>query len=150
MIDIAPVKSADADVLAALHRASIAPSWSADELRDLLAGPDVFGFAAPARPDWHAFVIARAAGGEAEILTLVTLKPARRGGFGRALVRAAADESRRRGAHEMFLEVAADNDAAIRLYEGLGFAEVGRRQKYYVRPGESVDALVMRAGLPLR
>jgi ribosomal-protein-alanine N-acetyltransferase len=51
-------------------------------------------------------------------------------------------------AEAMFLEVAADNPGAIRLYERAGFATVGRRSGYYGRrQGGSVDAIVMRRAL---
>ncbi len=46
----------------------------------------------------------------------------------------------------LFLEVGETNTAARKLYEGLGFVEVGRRKNYY-RPSESseqVAALVLR------
>lgn len=39
------------------------------------------------------------------------------------------------------LEVRAGNDAAIALYAGMGFEEVGRRKDYYDKPKE--DALLM-------
>ena len=39
------------------------------------------------------------------------------------------------------LEVFADNEQAIRLYEKLGFREVGRRKNYY--RAEHEDALLM-------
>jgi ribosomal-protein-alanine N-acetyltransferase len=35
----------------------------------------------------------------------------------------------------LYLEVAASNATALRLYQRLGFAEVGRRKNYYERPG---------------
>ncbi|WP_431272740.1 hypothetical protein [Dankookia sp. P2] len=44
----------------------------------------------------------------------------------------------------MFLEVAAGNAAARGLYQGLGFAEVSRRRRYYP---DGSDALVMRRDL---
>ena len=53
------------------------------------------------------------------------------------LVRAA----RRAEVKRLFLEVAADNDAAVALYEGLGFKIAGARKAYYQRAGgENVDA----------
>lgn len=150
MIEVTHIRPADAAALAALHKQSIAPSWNTREFADLLASQAVFGLAAPAQSPWRAFILARVAAGEAEILTLVTAPAVRRSGHARALVRAAAAEAHRRGARDMFLEVAADNEAAIGLYAGLGFAGVGRRPGYYVRPGELADALTMRAALPFR
>ena len=42
---------------------------------------------------------------------------------------------------QTFLEVSADNDAAITLYERSGFAAIARRTSYY---GPGLDALIMR------
>ena len=49
-------------------------------------------------------------------------------------------------AHQMnrlTLEVRADNDAAIALYEKCGFSVDGRRERYYHSNGEYEDALLM-------
>ena len=43
---------------------------------------------------------------------------------------------------QMVLEVASTNQKAIRLYEKLGFEQVGRRKNYYRNPRE--DALILR------
>jgi ribosomal-protein-alanine N-acetyltransferase len=60
----------------------------------------------------------------------------------------AIDVARERGAHSLFLEVGADNPAALALYERIGFRPVGRRVAYYSRGGRvAVDAIVMRLAL---
>ena len=46
-----------------------------------------------------------------------------------------------RGAVCSTLEVRAGNEAAIRLYESLGFVQAGIRKKYY--PDNKEDAVVM-------
>ena len=89
-------------------------------------------------------VLARIAAEEAEILTLAVAPAARRQGLGRALLLAAMEEAARRGAREMFLEVAAANPAARALYAACGFTEVGLRRGYYAGGG---DALILRAPL---
>ena len=48
------------------------------------------------------------------------------------------------GAASLFLEVGADNPAALALYAGLGFTRVGMRKAYY----NGGDALVLRLSLP--
>jgi ribosomal-protein-alanine N-acetyltransferase len=90
------------------------------------------------------FVMGRVAAGEAEVLTLAVRPAVRRGGCGAALMRALMAEAARRGAQEMFLEVAEGNAAARALYAGLGGTEAGRRRRYYP---DGSDALVLR--LPL-
>jgi ribosomal-protein-alanine N-acetyltransferase len=69
----------------------------------------------------------------------------------RALVAASAGVASGLAAESLFLEVAADNPAAIDLYVAAGFAEVGRRRGYYSRRGyPAVDALIMRRDLNRR
>ena len=45
-------------------------------------------------------------------------------------------------AKTMYREVAEDNRHARRLYEGLGFAETGRRRNYYKTGASRTDAIV--------
>ena len=76
----------------------------------------------------------------------IALDAAHRGsGRGRALLRALLAEAAERGAHEVFLEVRADNPVAQGLYLSEGFAEIGRRAGYY-QP-DDVDAVIMRLDL---
>ena len=126
--------------LAALHQSAFAKAWDKRAISDLLAGPGVFAFFAA-----DGFVLARAAGGEAEILTLAIAPAARRQGLGRALVKAAAGKAADLGARAMFLEVGKDNQPALALYSSLGFDKVGSRKAYY----DGADAWVLKAVLPL-
>lgn len=139
MHKVAPF-AADGDPapLAALHAACFAQAWDTKALKQMLAHPGAFAFH---RHD--GFVLARVAAGEAEILTLAVAPCARGKGIGRALLEAAIAEAHARGAQEMFLEVGADNPAALALYAGLGFANVGTRKGYYA----GRDALVLRLSL---
>jgi ribosomal-protein-alanine N-acetyltransferase len=130
----------DVTLLADLHRTSFPDPWREAAICELLAGPGVFAFFSP-----EGFVLARAAGDEAEILTLAVVPPARGRGLGRALLKSAAIHAATLGAASMFLEVGADNQAALALYAGLGFERVGLRKGYY----QGRDAWVLSAPLPL-
>ncbi|MDE2005662.1 MAG: GNAT family N-acetyltransferase [Rhodospirillales bacterium] len=129
--------------MAVVHAAAFpaAEAWREADFAAQLALPGVFGLIDPR----GGTVLARIAGGEGEILTLGVAPAMRRRGLARALMRAALAEATARGAGTMFLEVAADNAAAVALYAGLGFAAVGRRAGYY---GTGRDALAMRRDLP--
>lgn len=128
--------------MAALHAACFETPrpWRRDEFADLLASPHVF---AHARGE-EAFILGRIAGPEAEVLTLAVAPAARRQGVARALIRAFEATARARGAEEAFLEVAADNTAAIALYLAEGYAESGLRRDYYTTPsGGHVAARIL-------
>jgi ribosomal-protein-alanine N-acetyltransferase len=131
-----------ATVLAAIH-AECFPAgarWDATAMAGQLALPDTFGLLDPA----GALVLARHAAEEAEILTLAVVPALRRQGRARALLRAASCRAAEAGAEEMFLEVAEHNYAARALYSACGYAEIGRRRRYYP---DGSDALVLRAAL---
>jgi RimJ/RimL family protein N-acetyltransferase len=71
--------------------------------------------------------------------------PAWRGrGVGSALVAAALDAARAKGAHKVTLQVWPHNGPARRLYRRFGFVEEGFRRGHYRRDGgEYVDAILM-------
>jgi ribosomal-protein-alanine N-acetyltransferase len=133
--------AAEAPLLAALHATAFPPgeAWDAGAFATLLAMEGVFGLAAQG-----GVLLARIAGGEAEILTLAVTPDCRRQGLGDALVETAALHAAALGAEAMFLEVAEANAPALALYFGLGFAAAGRRPAYY---GEGRDAFLLRRSL---
>jgi len=130
----------DAATLAALHAAAFDRPWNADEIAALMATPGVFALTI----DLQGFILCRAIADEAEILTLAVDPARRRAGVGRALVEAAAALAAQGGAGSLFLEVSADNAAALALYAAAGFGRVGLRRGYYV---SGADAVVMRRAL---
>lgn len=65
----------------------------------------------------------------------------RQRGIGELLVSSLIDHTGKMGIRSHTLEVRVSNDAAIQLYEKLGFQEAGRRKKYYEDNGE--DAMIM-------
>jgi [ribosomal protein S18]-alanine N-acetyltransferase len=134
--------------LAAMHQACFPDDpWDAQALGRILALSGVFGYLAGEAEVPTGFVLARDLGEEAEVLTLGVLPDGRRRGLGRALLDAVLAEARRRGLASVVLEVAADNEAARRLYAASGFIQVGRRPRYYWRPAATVDGLILRRGI---
>jgi ribosomal-protein-alanine N-acetyltransferase len=91
------------------------------------------------------FIAARLSAHELHINNVAVRPRYRRCGIGGALLAAALERGRERGAERGFLEVRASNMAAQRLYARHGFAVVGRRARYYSQPVE--DALVMAVSL---
>lgn len=78
---------------------------------------------------------------EAFVQTLAVARTAQGNGIGARLLSALLDEAARRRQSRVLLEVRADNDRAIALYERFGFRRAGVRRGYYQPSG--TDALVM-------
>lgn len=113
--------------------------WAPGAIAKLLGGAPGFGHLAIADGAAIAdgeetplgFVLCRAAGGEAEILSLGVGVEARGQGVGGRLLEAAAEGAQRRGAQALYLEVSVTNLDALALYRRHGFVEVGARARYY-------------------
>ena len=66
----------------------------------------------------------------------------RRKGIAEALVTELVSHLQQQGSHCLTLEVRASNEPARKLYDKLGFNQIGRRPNYYRNPKE--DALILR------
>ncbi|WP_103332545.1 GNAT family N-acetyltransferase [Pseudotabrizicola formosa] len=131
--------------LASIHAAcfTLPRPWSAPEIRSLLDSPHVFLLS-----ESGGFLLGRAVAGEAELLTLAVLPAAQGRGLGGRLVQGFLNTAKVRTATTAFLEVAAGNAPAIRLYERAGFILKGRRKAYYTAAdGRRDDALVLSRAL---
>ncbi|MFT3988723.1 tRNA (adenosine(37)-N6)-threonylcarbamoyltransferase complex dimerization subunit type 1 TsaB [Aestuariivirga sp.] len=129
-----------AELLAELHRACFADGWDAAAFRKMLAMPAT-AMIAQAGSMPVGFILTRQAADEAEIITIGTHPSAQRRGVARALLDHQFTELRGRGAVQCFIEVAAENEAALALYASVGFTQEGLRRGYYAN-GD--DAIVMR------
>jgi ribosomal-protein-alanine N-acetyltransferase len=79
-------------------------------------------------------------------VTNVAVKPdLRRLGLARAMMTDFLAQCRERNVEKVFLEVRESNLPAIHLYASFGFAPMGRRKNYYIKPME--DAIVMALSL---
>jgi RimJ/RimL family protein N-acetyltransferase len=76
-------------------------------------------------------------------LGLMVAVPYRRQGVGRALMDAAEAWARQVGVRKLELHVFPHNEAAIALYEGLGYEREGYRRDHYRRADGFVDAILM-------
>ena len=79
---------------------------------------------------------------EADMMNVAVQPACRRKGIAEALMTALVNALQEKGARCLTLEVRSSNDAAIKLYEKLGFQQVGLRKNYYRNPKE--DALILR------
>lgn len=123
--------------MAALHATCFPTGWSEESLSAFLVDTGMIVQKVNAEPAnaLAGFVIARGAGDEAEILTLAIDAKHRRHGLAQTLLDKVSKQLAASGVKRLFLEVDAENDAAIALYNKRGFAQVGRRRNYYRRDG---------------
>jgi ribosomal-protein-alanine N-acetyltransferase len=91
------------------------------------------------------FAVASLLPPEAELETIAVASAAQHYGLARRLFAELAAELGKAQITEVFLEVRASNQSALGLYQGVGFAETGRRVRYYHDPVE--DAVLMRLWL---
>ena len=128
-------------------RARFDKPWSAAEIAKLMENQAVFAIVtATAEP--QGFVMAWAAAGDAELLTVAVVPEARRKGVGAALVTAAGVTALVRGAASMHLEVAEDNAAARALYAQAWLRGGGRRTPTMRARAVRLTRIVMRRTLP--
>ena len=78
---------------------------------------------------------------EAQVTNIALTASQRGRGLGKVLMEKLMRVAAERGAERMTLEVRPSNTPALRLYEGLGFAAIGVRKKYYQDNDE--DAILM-------
>jgi len=87
--------------------------------------------------------ILSAAGGEAHILN-IAIDPGFQGkGLGRSFMQFMLETARHHGADTVFLEVRPTNRIALRLYDSMGFNQVGLRRGYYPSDKGREDAIIM-------
>ena len=143
--------SDDVPLIRALEqRTATAAHWSSRQY-DALFSPEAPGRVTliatheAGAPHLQGFVIARCGVEEWEIENVVVAEEQRRRGLGTALVGQLLEQARQSGVTSVLLEVRESNAAAQRLYEKLGFSEVGRRPNYYREPPE--DALLLKISI---
>jgi ribosomal-protein-alanine N-acetyltransferase len=81
--------------------------------------------------------------GESHVLNLCVSPQSQGQGYGRIMLQKLMDVAKEHRAETIFLEVRPSNHKAVRLYQGMGFNEIGSRRDYYPARNGREDALVM-------
>ena len=80
--------------------------------------------------------------GETDMMNIAVHPDYRRRGIAEQLVIQLVEALKEKGNHSLMLEVRVSNEPARKLYEKLGFTQVGLRKNYYRNPKE--DACILR------
>jgi ribosomal-protein-alanine N-acetyltransferase len=149
--------SLDLDPILAIEQLSFQWPWSRRFFEGELACPSAFSYVVKsAQTDKGAQIVAyaflRRVLDELHLLK-VAVTPTQRGrGIANWFLNHCFTMGAQQGANSVYLEVRLSNITAIKLYEKLGFREIGRRFNYY--PDSNEDAVVMmkdiEMNLPLR
>ncbi|MBK7249525.1 MAG: ribosomal protein S18-alanine N-acetyltransferase [Gammaproteobacteria bacterium] len=136
----------DVSQVLAIERAAYAFPWSEGIFRDCVR----VGYTCRAvelAGELIGYGILSAGAGEAHILNICVREEFRCRGVGRRLLEHLMALAREEGMSEVFLEVRPSNTAAIRLYQSLGFRQIGMRRGYYQASGGREDAVVLKCAL---
>jgi [ribosomal protein S18]-alanine N-acetyltransferase len=142
-LDVRVMQEADIAAVLRIERASYAFPWTEGIFRDCLRvhytcrvaeiGGAMVGYG-----------ILSVAAGEAHLLNLCVADAHRCRGIGRRLLSHLLLAAGGAGAREAFLEARPSNGSAIRLYQSLGFAQIGMRRGYYQAIDGREDAIVLK------
>jgi ribosomal-protein-alanine N-acetyltransferase len=97
-----------------------------------------------------AFVLVWHVADELHLLNIATRADRRRGGLGRALLAHTLAYARSNGVRSVFLEVRPSNAAAIALYRGAGFTDLGVRARYYPDGEDALEMILLAGEEPTR
>ena len=128
--------------IAQLERECFSDPWSQNSIASELENPLSYWLVAMAGNVVAGYVGSQTVLGESDMMNLAVHPEFRRQGVAQDLVQALIDGLNQRGSHCLTLEVRDSNAPARKLYEKLGFVQVGIRPNYYQHPRE--DGLILR------
>jgi ribosomal-protein-alanine N-acetyltransferase len=143
---IRPMAEVDVASVVAIERASYQFPWSEGIFRDCLRVGYVCRVVT-VEEQVIGYGVMSVGAGEAHILNLCVDEAFRCRGVGKRLLDYLIERGAAAGMSEAFLEVRPSNTAAIRLYQSLGFEQVGMRRGYYQAVGGREDAAVLKLAL---
>ncbi|MBN1980363.1 MAG: ribosomal protein S18-alanine N-acetyltransferase [Chitinivibrionales bacterium] len=140
-VSFSDLTRADSASIIEIEKQSQRFQWNSEQVGSELSGAFFCGIAART-PDGQlvGYILGRLIGDEYEITKVVVVQHVRRRGIATALLKTLFDRLLEKKVDKIFLEVAASNDVARRLYATAGFEVLFVRKKYY---NDGDDALVM-------
>ena len=134
-----PIEKSDIDFLLSAN-AFFKDGWTESMLVSAFNAGNFYGYIASVNGEKAGFITFTVAVDTADIGDIFVFEKFRRQGIARALLTLSAEKLKTLGVSKIFLEVRANNSAAISLYLSQGFKEYLTRKKYYA---DGEDALCM-------
>lgn len=123
-----------------IEKKSFKDPWTKTKFLQELYNPDSIFLGSYLKNEICGYIIADYIVDEVNIYNLCVKEEFRNKGIGTKLLKSALEISKQKKFRKVFLEVKSDNLVAKKIYESLGFKEIGIRKKYYFN---GRDAFVM-------
>lgn len=138
---IKPLTEEYVDQVCVLEEEAFSMPWHKESFMEMIQNPDACYLVCLIDEEVVASCGLRNIVGDGEITNVVTKDTMRSKGIGKKMLLQLLEEGTKMGVEAFTLEVRTSNDAAIHLYESLGFVTEGIRKNFYEEPTE--DALIM-------
>ncbi|MGN0327375.1 MAG: ribosomal protein S18-alanine N-acetyltransferase [Lachnospira sp.] len=138
---IRPMEERDIDEVESIEKETFSVPWSAASFLDASKKSDNIYLVCEIEGSIAGYCGVWTVLGEGNITNVAVAKDFRRRGVAKSLFGEMERQGRDKGVDIFFLEVRASNEAARKLYESLGYKQIGIRKRFYERPVE--DAIVM-------
>ncbi len=132
------MRESDLDAVLVIEQASFSSPWKRDHFIHEITAPHSTPLVAECSGAISGYLCLTALFEEAQILDIAVLPEQRGRGVARLLLEYAFSLAREKGAEFVSLEVRETNEAALYLYERLGFLRTGRRTRYYEAMNDAV------------
>ena len=144
MMTFTEMKAVHVPQVAELEKLCFADPWSEKSIASELGNIWALWIVAMEDDRVVGYIGSQSCGDETDVMNVAVHPDYRRRGIAESLIGILMTELKNRGSRALMLEVRVSNEAAIALYEKLGFYQVGCRKNYYRNPKE--DALILRKG----
>ncbi len=142
MIEILEMNETHVQAVADLEKQCFSNPWPVEGILPELTNPLSYWLVAADGQKLAGYIGSQSCAPEADVMNVAVDPAYRRQGIAQRLIEALLAGLQERGITSLSLEVRASNEAAIALYNKLGFRQVGRRPNYYRNPKE--DACILR------
>ena len=141
MLQIDDMRTEDLEQVSRLEASCFSMPWSKKSFEEVMGKSDAVYVTAREEEKVVGYCGAYVILDGADINQVAVEPSCRNKGIGRKMMEVLLQKLKRAGANAVTLEVRRSNEAAIALYESLGFVTEGIRKNFYEKPAE--DGLIM-------